>query len=408
MFGLVSDLSDLSELREYNFVLAMGRRSLRASSQGIQDIKKVLKRKKWSQTYIAGAVNCSRQQHGLFVERARGIYSFSHLTFHEYFTARKIVASCNPYTADDPTLQGLVSNVTEKRWREVFLLTATMLDSADVLLRLMKYRIDGFLAKDEELQKFLRWLDEETRVVESPYKLSALRAFYLAFTQNLESCPNFHICLKVDSKFNIDFEALYNDAYGFFSRHNDDFMRNFIFLLFANKFTNGYFNVPISKIQLPDRNYLPRQEEDYFWSYCSGLPPYSNGYFNSYILGILPPQQYYFPKDHPATTWLWGYLDDWWEINSQAWIEQLQTVMIKHRNIGHDWQFNNEQKQLLQQYYDANKLLVDCLNSDCYVSRDVRQEIEETLLLPIAEIKKRRSRRDDGVIEECNTNDEKT
>ncbi len=29
-------------------------------------------------------------QHGLLVERARGIYSFSHLTFHEYFTARKL------------------------------------------------------------------------------------------------------------------------------------------------------------------------------------------------------------------------------------------------------------------------------------------------------------------------------
>ncbi|WP_442948904.1 NACHT C-terminal helical domain 2-containing protein [Nostoc sp.] len=28
---------------------------------------------------------------------------------------------------------------------------------------------------------------------------------------------------------------------------------------------------------------------------------------------------------------------------------------------------------MLKQYYDANKLLVDCLNSDCYVSREVRQ-----------------------------------
>ncbi|RUS93308.1 hypothetical protein DSM106972_096640 [Dulcicalothrix desertica PCC 7102] len=34
-------------------------------------------------------------QHGLFVERARGIYSFSHLTFHEYFTARKIKEAGN-------------------------------------------------------------------------------------------------------------------------------------------------------------------------------------------------------------------------------------------------------------------------------------------------------------------------
>jgi predicted NACHT family NTPase len=98
----------------------------------------------------------------------------------------------------------------------------------------------------------------------------------------------------------------------------------------------------------------------------------------------------------------------WWQENSQVWTEQLRAMMIEHRNIGHDWQISNAQKKLLQHYYDANKLLVDCLNSDCYVSRDVRQEIEETLLLPIEEIKKRRSRRDDGVIGECNKNDEKT
>lgn len=40
-------------------------------------------------------------QHGLFVERARGIYSFSHLTFHEYFTARHIAAKCSPSSIDD-------------------------------------------------------------------------------------------------------------------------------------------------------------------------------------------------------------------------------------------------------------------------------------------------------------------
>lgn len=60
--------------------------------------------------------------------------------------------------------------------------------------------------------------------------------------------------------------------------------------------------------------------------------------------------------------------------------------MIEHRNIGHDWQFNEQQKELLKQYHDANKLLVDCLNSDCYVSQEVRREIEDTLLLPIAEV----------------------
>ena len=61
--------------------------------------------------------------------------------------------------------------------------------------------------------------------------------------------------------------------------------------------------------------------------------------------------------------------------------------MITHRNIGHDWQFTNEQEQLLQQYYEASLLLIQCLNSDCYVSRHVRQSIEDTLLLPYEELK---------------------
>jgi len=79
----------------------------------------------------------------------------------------------------------------------------------------------------------------------------------------------------------------------------------------------------------------------------------------------------------------------WWQQNGLALVEQLRTVIIEHRNICHYWQFSDGQKNQLQQYYKANKLLVDCLNSDCYVSRSVREEIEESLLLPIAEIKKR-------------------
>ena len=81
----------------------------------------------------------------------------------------------------------------------------------------------------------------------------------------------------------------------------------------------------------------------------------------------------------------------WWQENGQAWTEQLRAVIIQHRNIGHDWQLSNEQRQLLWQYYNANKLLVDCLNSDCYVGRDVRQEIEDTLLLPMIEIARDRT-----------------
>ncbi|MCL1467263.1 NACHT domain-containing protein [Argonema galeatum] len=65
-------------------------------------------------------------QHGLLVERARGIYSFSHLTFQEYLTARYFVDS-----SGSQALENLTSHITEKRWREVFLLTAEMMPNAE-------------------------------------------------------------------------------------------------------------------------------------------------------------------------------------------------------------------------------------------------------------------------------------
>ena len=81
----------------------------------------------------------------------------------------------------------------------------------------------------------------------------------------------------------------------------------------------------------------------------------------------------------------------WWQINGEIWTDDLRVIMIQYRNIGHDWQFSDEQKKLLRQYYFANQLLTQCLHRECYVSREVRQKIEETLLLPISEIEKRRS-----------------
>jgi hypothetical protein len=82
----------------------------------------------------------------------------------------------------------------------------------------------------------------------------------------------------------------------------------------------------------------------------------------------------------------------WWRDDSLTWIEQLGIFMIEHRNIRLDLQLqlSIEQWQLLHEYYDANRLLVDCLNSSYQVSNKFRSHIEDTILLPIAEIEKRR------------------
>jgi predicted NACHT family NTPase len=301
-------------------------------------------------------------QHGLFVERARGIYSFSHLTFHEYFTARKIVTSCNPYAVDDPTLQMLVSHVAEKRWREVFLLTVGMLESADVLLRLMKVQVDGLLAGDEKLQQFLRWVDEKARSVGTPYKSSAIRAFY--FTQ-------FYIFdSDVTNRF-ILLKALNTLSYTL----NQEFPEFFRIVTIDSTISITFELDSSSNLCLDFALIVALEHPDLLNKYWVSVPIIEQ------VLKALKKELLDVNNHREA--------QQWWQINGSDWTEQLRAVMIEHRNIGHDWQFSDEQKQLLQQYYDANKLLVDCLNSDCYVSREVRQEIEETLLLSMLEIENR-------------------
>jgi predicted NACHT family NTPase len=67
----------------------------------------------------------------------------------------------------------------------------------------------------------------------------------------------------------------------------------------------------------------------------------------------------------------------------------LRGTLTHYRNINHPWLFNLEQEQVLQRYYDANQLLIDCLNSNCEVTTATRQEIEATLLLPQKELEDR-------------------
>lgn len=77
-------------------------------------------------------------QHGIFVERAKYIHSFAHLTFQEYFTAKFIIDNDN---SRNKTLEKLVKeHLYDFKWKEVFLLVASMLPDADELLLLMLRR----------------------------------------------------------------------------------------------------------------------------------------------------------------------------------------------------------------------------------------------------------------------------
>ena len=90
-------------------------------------------------------------QHGLLVERAEGIYSFSHLTIQEFLTAIQI-------DYNNISLEKLVEeHLCDQRWREVFLLLAG-LRKADNLLLAMEEAIYS-LVDTPKLQNLLFWVE---------------------------------------------------------------------------------------------------------------------------------------------------------------------------------------------------------------------------------------------------------
>ncbi len=317
--------------------------------------------------------------HEILTQRKRGIYSFSHLIFHEYYAARQISALSIP-KMQEATIQNLVSHIGEKRWEEVFLMTCERLSDAATLLISMKSQIERMVLGDKELEYFLQWVDERARSANSLYSLAAIRAFYFAFAQEIS--VNDQISFKLDVNFHDDFESSYKITHGFFSRP-DDLTREFVSLLFLNKFTNGDLDSLISTMKLPNRGYLPNDDDHTFWSRCSGSPlPYFESNFTSQVLEIMPPIQYYIPEEDPSAAFFWKYLDNWWSLNGQSWTEQIRVIISEQRSLGQDWKFSDSQKKQLHKYYTASSLLVDCLNSECYVSREVIEMIKENLFRP--------------------------
>jgi predicted NACHT family NTPase len=292
-------------------------------------------------------------QHGLFVERARGIYSFSHLTFHEYFTARQIVISTSPSKLAS-ALHKLVTHVTDKRWREVILLSIGMAKEADDLFLLMKQEIDNLLIEDKILQNFLSWVDEKARSVTVLYKPAAVRANYFAFNSN------FSLELVIDKNFSCDFDreyGLYRDyaIYRTRTRYitNTSYLPPDIAIDLALNLALGInldFTLDLKFVL--DRAISMAQEIN-----------------DKRLHESLKSFKYQEANLHTKEAKI-------------RWNENLRQLMIEYRNIGHDRQFNENQKEKLKQYYNANIFLMECLNSDCYVSRETRQKIEESLLLP--------------------------
>jgi predicted NACHT family NTPase len=298
-------------------------------------------------------VKAIEAQHGLFVERARGIYSFSHLTFQEYLAARELVDR-----HDSHTLSTLAEKVTQPRWYDVILLAVSMLRCADQLLLLLKQKSDDLIANDRQLQELLSWANRKAVAINLPNQPQAVRAFYIALARASNQTRAIDIAHALARMLVLDL----------------DLERNLSLKL----------DLALDLAKAFDLNADPGLDLDLdldlALEYATELKMASFANRLTQVIDLLPP----IPLDggnaldlnaEPNAANAWA-----------EWVEQFRQLIVEHRQIGYEWGLSDRQLDLLRSYVEANRLIVDCLASDCYVTQSVRQQIEQSLLLAIADL----------------------
>jgi hypothetical protein len=278
-------------------------------------------------------------------------------------------------------------------------------------LLLIKEQIDLLFARDQKIQDALSWISKRFSRVSECYKQAAFRAFYLGKTlkhilgvYNPQDDFNYN---EISSFLEKDFESevyVYHKARLFVDYWNEKLLLEF------RKHSNIDFQ---ERINNAVKKVFPDLYEAHLKLYAQ-VAEYAEGISR---LGFEVTISLNCKHEDIDVIKKTGYLEkmrkDWIQdcsngirneiINSKPTKNEFSNMLFdkdkasrkifrkdswfKNYKYSLDLEFSDEQKKLLKQYYDVNLLLVYCLDN---ASDIVRSHIEDTLLLPIAEIEKRK------------------
>lgn len=344
-----------------------------------------------SQGDIEDLLKAMEAQHGVIIERAKGIYSFSHLTFHEYFVAKRIVSlipqpldeeldqdedfkNYDKLQNDQEELQKLVKHLINRKWREIFLLVAEILLDASKLFRLMKEKADQILEGKDNLQKYLKHIHKKSQSLLHPFQIkdnleakkfyAAIRAFYFDIDYDID--PDRQLCFLLEPR------TKYLTCGNCFTRILKDIDSLEEGILHAKKYDDMTDEANLKVINATSADEIMRiaanygiQSKKLRQENREELEKIMSDFFD--VNNIM--QENEDKLKHGA--------DKVREVASKKLLgEKLLGISFKDFN-------EEDQEKLKHYYYYANKLLIDCLlQTDSLVSVQVRDEILETLFLP--------------------------
>ena len=274
---------------------------------------------------------------------------------------------------------------------------------------LMKQTIDDSVREDEKIQEFLVWLYEKTSSLKSPYQESALRAFYCDVVEGITSAyyatasegssvtVNRKISRLLDTNLDKDIDEarrigleLSKSEYDSITYNPRELSKFDVPRLIYQAETLPAINIAFDKdVAIACKQRYP----DNGYEFDRGYP--ENGYLGRSVALLVRSSD--FDLKEQLRYIMVGFPNAergeyFYEMRLKEWRQSLSSCLSCYRNLKLDWQFSDEQKQLLDKYYAANQLLLDCLQAS-NASPEVTKEIQYSLLLPTVELERRKTRK---------------
>ncbi|MFG6094994.1 NACHT domain-containing NTPase [Leptothoe sp. ISB3NOV94-8A] len=281
-------------------------------------------------------------QHGLLVERAKEVYSFSHLTFQEYLTARNIIYQTSSDSLTQ-TIQELAAHTLDSNWHEVLKLTANMMTVADPLLGAMHCSIQTLLRSESECQEYLQAIAQKVNSLQTGYSPAAVRAFYLTLFSDrdlrLANALDSKLAQTLNPDLSLDLTLARTFEIGLILLQKFD-IKTMLTLNFNFELEQKFVLTPEFKAALNDlKQKLPLLDSDL------------------------------------------ASLSQWWEHSGKDWLETFRKILVDHRQIAQFQTLNSNKKKLLAQYYQLNLFLINCYQ-ESQTTSDFTSELLAKLLLP--------------------------
>jgi predicted NACHT family NTPase len=342
-----------------------------------------------SQEDVEKLLKSMESQHGVIIERAKGIYSFSHLTFHEYFVAKRIV-SLIPQTEDESEQQGfkhnennqesqrvkelqkLVKHITNYKWREVFLLVSEILLDSNDFFSLMKENTDKILDGRDNLQEYVRSANKKSESILHLFEMNsnleakklhaAIRAFLLDIDYEIDSERQLCFLLEPHTKYLISgncFARIFKDVNSLESG-----------IILAQEYDSMATESTRKIIDAKSSDEIQKIVVNYGFEskrICQDNTHELKKILNDFFEADSSIQKNEEKLKHGAV-----------EVRKIASKKLLANQLL---GVGFK-DFSESDQEIFKDYYYANKLLVDCLlQTDCVASSQLRNEIFETLFL---------------------------